>query len=155
MTIICSALKIQPIQYGKWLCFLMPRVARFSMHSWIVQGTLSISAVFYGIVSHDIALYGIALYDIALYGIVLYGIALYGIILYGIALYCTALYFMTVFHIHSFIHSFIQTISIAPLQSPLLLRSSNDTAQILCRSFTMKRHRQLRVRTCPRSLHGG
>jgi len=30
--------------------------------------------------------------------------------------------------------------------SPLLLRGTPDTARILCRSFTPKRHRQLRVK---------
>jgi len=44
---------------------------------------------------------------------------------------------------YSFIHSLIQTISIALLQSssPLLLRGAPDTARILCRNFTPKRHR--------------
>ena len=42
--------------------------------------------------------------------------------------------------IHSFIHSghFYSASS-----SPLLLRNAPNTAQILCRSFTLKRHRQL------------
>jgi len=43
-------------------------------------------------------------------------------------------------------HSFIQAISIAPLSSPLLLRGAPNTAQILCWSFTLKRHRQLQVK---------
>src|SRR6218665_1874459 len=34
--------------------------------------------------------------------------------------------------------------------SPLLLRSAADTARILCRSFTPKRHRQLRVKDLPK-----
>jgi len=34
--------------------------------------------------------------------------------------------------------------------SPLLLRSAQDTAQILCRSFTLKRHRQLQVKDLPK-----
>src|SRR6218665_2262177 len=34
--------------------------------------------------------------------------------------------------------------------SPLLLRGAPDTARILCRSFTLKRHRQLRVKTLPK-----
>src|SRR6218665_2003415 len=33
--------------------------------------------------------------------------------------------------------------------SPLLLRSASDTA-VLCRSFTKKRHRQLRVKDLPK-----
>src|SRR6218665_2459407 len=41
------------------------------------------------------------------------------------------------------IYSFIQAISTAPL---LLLRGAPDTALILCRNFTPKRHRQLRVK---------
>src|SRR6218665_3010467 len=36
--------------------------------------------------------------------------------------------------------------------SPLLLRSAPDTAQILCQSFTLKRHRQLRVKNLPKVL---
>src|SRR6218665_602497 len=45
--------------------------------------------------------------------------------------------------IYSFIHSgyFYSATS-----SPPLLRSASDTARILCRSFTLKRHRQLRVK---------
>src|SRR6218665_3692963 len=34
--------------------------------------------------------------------------------------------------------------------SPLLLRGTPDTAQILCRSFTSKRYRQLRVKDLPK-----
>ena len=34
--------------------------------------------------------------------------------------------------------------------SPLLLRDAPDTARILCRSFTPKRHRQLRVKDLPK-----
>src|SRR6218665_143388 len=34
--------------------------------------------------------------------------------------------------------------------SPLLLRGAPDTARILCRSFTPKRHRQLRVKGLPK-----
>src|SRR6218665_1052296 len=46
-------------------------------------------------------------------------------------------------NIHSFIHSgyFCSASS-----SPLLLRGTPDTARILCRRFTPKRHRQLRVK---------
>src|SRR6218665_4089769 len=33
--------------------------------------------------------------------------------------------------------------------SPLLLRGAPETARILCRSFTPKRHRQLRVKNLP------
>ena len=49
--------------------------------------------------------------------------------------------------IHSFIHSghFYSASS-----SSLLLRSAPDTAWILCRSFTPKRHRQLRVKDLPK-----
>jgi len=47
----------------------------------------------------------------------------------------------------SFIHSgyFYNTSS-----SALLLGCAPDTAQILCRSFTPKRHRQLRVKDLPK-----
>src|SRR6218665_1977409 len=49
--------------------------------------------------------------------------------------------------IHSFIHSFIHSgYYYSPSSSPLLLRGAPDTAQILCRSFTPKRHRQLRAK---------
>src|SRR6218665_1210870 len=34
--------------------------------------------------------------------------------------------------------------------SPSLLRSTSDTARILCRSFTPKSHRQLRVKDLPK-----
>src|SRR6218665_1619261 len=34
--------------------------------------------------------------------------------------------------------------------SPLLLRSAFDTARILCRRFTQKRHRHLRVKNLPK-----
>jgi len=49
--------------------------------------------------------------------------------------------------IHSFIHSgdFYSASS-----SSLLLRSAHDTERILCRSFTPKRHRQLRVKDFPK-----
>src|SRR6218665_971909 len=49
--------------------------------------------------------------------------------------------------IHSFIHSG-HFYSAAP--NRLLLRSATDTARILCRSFTPKRHRQLRVKNLPK-----
>ena len=48
---------------------------------------------------------------------------------------------------HSFIHS--DHFYSASL-SPLLLRSAPDTARILCRSFTSKRHRQLQVKDLPK-----
>src|SRR6218665_253830 len=44
---------------------------------------------------------------------------------------------------HSFIHS---GYFYSALSSPLLLRSAPDTARILCRGFTLKRHRQQRVK---------
>src|SRR6218665_1005843 len=46
---------------------------------------------------------------------------------------------------HSLIHS---DISIAP--RALLLRGASDTARVLCRNFTPKRHRQLRVKDLPK-----
>src|SRR6218665_723569 len=51
--------------------------------------------------------------------------------------------------IRSFIHSdyFYSTSS-----SPLLLRGAPDTARILCRSLTLKRHRQLRVKDLPKDF---
>src|SRR6218665_2955501 len=49
--------------------------------------------------------------------------------------------------IHSFIHSgHVYSAS----SSQLLLRSTPDTAQILCRSFKPNRHRQLRVKDLPK-----
>ena len=54
-------------------------------------------------------------------------------------------------YIHSFIHSFIHTgYFYSASSSPLLLRGAPDTARILCRSFTPKRHRQLRVKDLPK-----
>ena len=48
---------------------------------------------------------------------------------------------------HSFIHSgYFYNVS----SSPLLLRGAPDTARILCRSFTPKRHRQLCVKDLPK-----
>ena len=54
-----------------------------------------------------------------------------------------------------FIHSFIQAHLYSASSSPLVLIGSPDTALILCQSFTQKHHRQLRVKTFPRSLFGG
>ena len=52
---------------------------------------------------------------------------------------------------YSFIHSFIHSDPLYSAYScPLLLRSATDTARILCRSFTPKRHRQLRVKDFPK-----
>src|SRR6218665_1743144 len=49
--------------------------------------------------------------------------------------------------IHSCIHSgYFYSAS----SSPLLLSSALDTARILCRGFTPKRHRQLRVQDLPK-----
>jgi len=49
--------------------------------------------------------------------------------------------------LHSFIYSFIHSGHFCSASSsPLLVRSAPDTARILCRSFTPKRHRQLRVK---------
>jgi len=51
---------------------------------------------------------------------------------------------------------FIHSISIAPLQVHYYSEAP-DEARILCRSFTPKRHRQLRVKdlACPRFLRCG
>src|SRR6218665_2954260 len=46
-------------------------------------------------------------------------------------------------------HSFILAISIAPLQVHYYSEALS-TARILCRSFTPKRHRQLRVKDLPK-----
>src|SRR6218665_410846 len=46
--------------------------------------------------------------------------------------------------------SFIQANFYSASSSPLLLRGAPDTAGILCRSFTPKRHRQLRVKDLPK-----
>jgi len=48
--------------------------------------------------------------------------------------------------LNSFIHS---CYFYGASSSPLLLRGAPDTARILCRSFTPKRHRQLRVKDLP------
>src|SRR6218665_3400760 len=56
---------------------------------------------------------------------------------------------------HSFIHSFIPAISIAPLQVLYYSEALPTTARILYRSFTPKRTGNCRSRTCPRFLHGG
>ena len=54
---------------------------------------------------------------------------------------------------HSFIRSFIHSgYFYSASSSPLLLRSAPDTAQILFRSFTPRRHRQLRVKDLPKVL---
>jgi len=51
--------------------------------------------------------------------------------------------------IHSFIHpGYYYSLS----SSPLLLRGTPGTAQILCRSFTPKCHRQLRMKDLPKVL---
>jgi len=52
-------------------------------------------------------------------------------------------------------HSFIQAISIAPLQIQFYLEVLQTTARILCRSLTPKRHRQLRVKNLLRVLTRG
>src|SRR6218665_822603 len=53
--------------------------------------------------------------------------------------------------IHLFIHSFIHSDHFYSASlGPLLLRSAPDTARILCRIFTPKRHRQLRVNDLPK-----
>src|SRR6218665_969111 len=51
--------------------------------------------------------------------------------------------------IHSFIHSFY---FYSTSSSLLLLRGAPDTAWILCRSFTPKCYRQLRVKDLPTTL---
>ena len=51
----------------------------------------------------------------------------------------------------SFIHSFIQAISIAPLQVQHYSKALPTTARILCQSFMPKRHRQLRVKDLPKA----
>src|SRR6218665_545896 len=53
--------------------------------------------------------------------------------------------------IHLFIHSFIHSDHFYSASlGPLLLRSAPGTVRILCRSFTPKRHRQLRVKDLPK-----
>src|SRR6218665_4149257 len=52
-----------------------------------------------------------------------------------------------VISVWSFIHSFIHSAYFySASSSPLLLRGDPDTARILCRSFTSKRHRKLQVK---------
>src|SRR6218665_1338446 len=59
----------------------------------------------------------------------------------------------SVIFIRSFIHSFIHSSYFySASSSPLLLRGAPTTAQILCRSFTLKRHRQVRVKDLPKVL---
>src|SRR6218665_396495 len=54
---------------------------------------------------------------------------------------------------HSFIHSFNHSgYFYSAYSSPLLLRGAPDTARILCRYSTPKRHRQLRVKDLPKVL---
>src|SRR6218665_1205824 len=48
---------------------------------------------------------------------------------------------------NSFIHSFY---FYSTSLSPLLLRGAPDTVRILCRNFTPKRHRQLRMKDLPK-----
>jgi len=50
-----------------------------------------------------------------------------------------------------FIHSFIPSISIAPLQVLYYSEALPTTARILYRSFTPKRTGNCEQRTCPRS----
>src|SRR6218665_4219413 len=50
-------------------------------------------------------------------------------------------------HHHSFIHS---NYFYSACSSPLPLRSAPDTARVLCRSFTPRRHRHLRVKDLPK-----
>jgi len=53
--------------------------------------------------------------------------------------------------VHSSIRSFIHSgYFYSASSSPLLLSGAPDTARILCRSFTPKRHRQLRVKDLPK-----
>jgi len=61
--------------------------------------------------------------------------------------------------IHSFIHFIHSSYFCSTSASPLLLRGAADTARItvivsviviLCQSFTLKRHRQLRVKDLPK-----
>src|SRR6218665_1979171 len=54
-----------------------------------------------------------------------------------------------------YILSFLQAIFIAPLPSPLLLRSVPDTVWILCGVSRRSATGNCELRTCPRSLHGG
>jgi len=56
---------------------------------------------------------------------------------------------------YSFIHLIHSGYFYSASLSPLLLRGPPDTTRILCWSFTPKHHRELRVKTCPRSIHGG
>src|SRR6218665_3383705 len=56
---------------------------------------------------------------------------------------------------HAFIHSFILSISIAPLQVLYYSGALPTTARILYRSFTLKRTGNCRQRTWPRSLRDG
>src|SRR5688572_31901002 len=56
--------------------------------------------------------------------------------------------------IHSFIHSFISDIYIAPLQD-FYSEALPTTARTLNRSFTPKRMSNCELRTCPGSLRGG
>src|SRR6218665_1779466 len=52
--------------------------------------------------------------------------------------------------VRDIIHSFIQAIFYSASSSPLLLRGAPDTARLLCRSSTPKRHWQLLVKDLPK-----
>src|SRR6218665_3038470 len=54
--------------------------------------------------------------------------------------------------VYLFIHSFIQAISIAPLQSATTQKRSRHSTDrpLLCRSFSPNLHRQLRVKDLPK-----
>jgi len=55
------------------------------------------------------------------------------------------------YYSHSFIHSdYFHSASLSPLGLLGLFRSAPDSALILYRSFTSKRHRQLRVKDLPK-----
>ena len=62
----------------------------------------------------------------------------------------TLMYVCTCKYNCAFIHSFIQAIFTAPLQVHYYSEALSTTARILCRSFTPKRHRQLRVKDLPK-----
>src|SRR6218665_1561613 len=53
-----------------------------------------------------------------------------------------------IYELNSFIHS---GYFYSDSSSPLLLRGAPDTARILCRSLSLKRHRQLRVKDLQKS----
>ena len=157
------------MSYCTMLCFAI--MSYCAMHAVPCYYVMLCHAVlcYYVILCHAVLYYAM-LCVLCCYGIIaIYAQLCYAMLFCEVMLFCATLYVILLCYAmpchavpyvapcyrwcamlwsHFLLYSLIPGISVAPLQ--VHYRSALDTARILCRSFTPKRHRQLRAKDLPK-----